>query len=356
MTKQITVISPGPLTLIQDGGRFGFQQLGVSVSGAIDIEALNVGNRLVGNDPDSSALEITLGDAEFEFVQSSVFALTGAETDARLDDVPLLRNVSYTAYPGARIFIGTIRPHQGLRSYLAIAGGVDSLIVLGSRSTHIDSETGGIEGRALNAGDVLKLGEPVGTSRSGRFAAYSGLDSFADCLDIRVILGPQEDQFSEVGIQTFLESPYVVTQQSNRQGLRLSGPEIESSTGGYDIVSDAIVNGSIQVSGDRQPIILLADRQPTGGYPKIAAVVTVDIPALGQATPGTSITFSAVSVEEAQELLVKRSNLLSDLTLDRVVEPISLQIGTQNISVGITEKESSRLAYIDGTTYPFSIE
>lgn len=356
MTNQITVISPGPLTLIQDGGRFGFQQLGVSVSGAIDIEALNVGNRLVGNDPDSSALEIMLGGAEFEFVQSSVFALTGAETDARLDDVSLLRNVSYTAYPGARIFIGRVRPNQGLRSYLAIGGGVDSPIVLGSRSTHIDSEIGGIEGRALNAGDVLKIGKPVGMSRSGRFAAYSGSDSFTDCLVIRVILGPQEDQFSELGIQTFLESSYVVTNQSNRQGLRLSGPEIESSTGSYDIVSDAVVNGSIQVSGDRKPIILLADRQTTGGYPKIATVASVDIPALGQATPGTSISFSVVSVEEAQKLLVKRSKLLSDLTLDRLVKPISLQIETQNISVGVTEKESSRLAYIDCATYPFSIE
>lgn len=379
---RIRVITPGPLSLVQDGGRTGFQQLGVSVSGAADIDALNVGNRLVGNDPNDAAVENLLGGAEFEFEQETIFALTGAETGATLDGVPLVRNISYTAHPAARLALGMTSPGQGLRVYLAIAGGIDTSQVLGSRSTHVASGIGGVDGRALVAGDLLEIGEPSSTAASGNvFVSASTSDSGSNPalpefpelpeipgLKVRVVLGPQDDVFSDEGIQTFLDSTYVVGDQSNRQGLRLDGPEIESRTGRYDIVSDAVVNGSIQVPGDGKPIVLLADRQTTGGYAKIATVASVDLPRLGQASPGTSITFSAISVEESQELLARRSERLLGSELGRVVDPISVRVNDQHVSVGVAENDTARsarsarlaqiarIAQINGIAYPISAE
>lgn len=385
--NRIKVITPGPLSLVQDGGRTGFQQLGVSVSGVADIDALNAGNRLVGNDPNDAAVENLLGGAEFVFEQETIFALTGAETGATLDGVPLALNISYTAHAGAHLVFGMAS--RGLRAYLAVAGGIDTPQVLGSRSTHVASCIGGVDGRALAAGDVLDIGEPSSTATSGSIfggnvfggnafvsASTSGSGStpaspeFPELpeitgLKVRVVLGPQDDVFSDKGIQTFLDSTYVVGDQSNRQGLRLDGPEIESRTGRYDIVSDAVVNGSIQVPGDGKPIVLLADRQTTGGYAKIATVASADLPRLGQASPGTSITFSAISVEESQELFARRSERLLGSELGRVVDPISVRVNDQHVSVGVAENDATRsarlaqivrIAQINGIAYPISAE
>ncbi len=373
----IRVVAPGPLSLVQDGGRAGFQNLGVSVSGAADINALNTGNRLVGNDPDAAALEILLGGAEFVFEHTVIFALTGAETGATLDGVPLALNVSYAAHAGAQLVFGMAT--RGLRAYLAVAGGIDTPPVLGSRSTHVASEIGGIDGRALVAGDALNIGEPPEAATSGNVfpgpgTGDPGTDSASQdssgppTVNVRVVLGPQDDEFSPEGIEVFLNSMYVVTDQSNRQGLRLDGPEIESRTGRYDIVSDAVVNGSVQVPGDGKPIILLADRQTTGGYAKVATVASVDLPKLGQAAPGTSITFAAISVEEAQELLVARSKRVLDSDLGQLVDAISVRVNDQQVSVGVAENETvdpargdqiariTRVARINGITYPIFAE
>ena len=378
---RIRVIAPGPQSLIQDGGRTGFQKLGVSVSGAVDVDALNTGNRLVGNNPDAAAIEILLGGAEFVFERTAVFALTGAETGATLDGVPLARNVSYSAHAAARLVLGMTGPGQGLRAYLAVAGGIDTPEVLGSRSTHVASEIGGVDGRALTAGDSLQIGEPPDAATSGNVftstgegvkvpGSASGSREFSElpAVNVRVVLGPQDDEFSPNGIRTFLNSTYVVTDQSNRQGLRLDGPEVESRTGRYDIVSDAVVNGSIQVPGDGRPIVLLADRQTTGGYAKIATVATADLPLLGQAAPGTSITFASISVEESQELLAARSKRVLDPEPGRVVDPFSVRVDDQHVSVGVVENETARfdhvthiariaqIAQIDGVAYPISAE
>ena len=373
---RIRVIVPGPQSLIQDGGRTGFQKLGVSVSGAVDIDALNTGNRLVGNNPDAAAIEILLGGAEFVFDQTAIFALTGAETGATLDGVPLARNVSYSAHAAARLALGTTGPGQGLRAYLAVAGGINTPQVLGSRSTHVASEIGGVNGRALAAGDSLEIGEPPDDATSGNVfpgigagvpgsASTSQVFSETPAVNVRVVLGPQDDAFSDEGIRTFLSSKYVVTDQSNRQGLRLDGPEIASRTGRYDIVSDAVVNGSVQVPGDGRPIILLADRQTTGGYAKIATVASVDLPMLGQAPPGTSIAFAAISVEEAQELLAARSKRVLESALGRVVDPFSVRVNDQDVSIGIVENEAieqtdvdrvAMIAQVNGVAYPISAE
>lgn len=368
---RIRVIAPGPQCLVQDGGRTGFQKLGVSVSGAADIDALNVGNRLVGNHPNAAALEILLGGAEFEFDQETIFALTGAETGAALDGIPLARNVSYSAHRSARLVLGMTGPGQGLRAYLAIAGGINTPQILGSRSTHVASEIGGLDGRALTAGDLLDIGEPSEAAISGNMFNFPDSKTTAPELpepptvNVRVVLGPQDDDFSDEGIRTFLNSPYVVTDQSNRQGLRLDGPEIESRTGRYDIVSDAVVAGSVQIPGDGRPIVLLADRQTTGGYAKIATVASVDLPKLGQAPPRTTITFSAIAVEESQELFAARSKLVLNSEMRRVVQPISVRIDDEQVSVGVSENETAhmdrdsqiaRIAQINDVAYPISAE
>ena len=187
-------------------------------------------------------------------------------------------------------------------------------------------------------------------------------DGGSDQLDVRIVLGPQEAQFSAAGLQTFLHSPYVVTEQSNRQGLRLDGPIIESISGSYDIVSDAVVNGSIQVPGDGKPIILLADRQTTGGYAKIATVASVDLPKLGQARPGTSLRFSVIDVDEAQNLLVERSRRLATAELRPLADNFMVRVEDQEMAVAVAElgdngsHQIAHIAEINGRAYPISVE
>ncbi len=350
----IRVIRAGPLSLVQDRGRVGYQRLGVSVSGAADIDALDIGNLLVGNGPKAASLEVTLGGLVIEFSKPTVFALTGADTNATLDEVPVGVNISYFAHPYSRLELGMAS--QGLRSYVAIAGGIEVSETLGSRSTHLASAIGGIDGRALADGDVLDLGEPEQDPVSGRLFPIEKENLASDPLSIRVILGPQDDEFTTRGIDTLLGSEYTVSDQSNRQGLRLDGPTIESKTGSYDIVSDAVVNGSIQVPGDGKPIILLADRQTTGGYAKIATVATVDQPKLGQAPPGATIMFKLISVEESQKLLSTHRRRFEEVELVRIVEPISLHVDGARVDLGVAENNGMRLAEVEGVNYPILVE
>ncbi len=352
--RTIRVIQPGPMTLIQDRGRTGFQQLGVSVSGAVDVDSLDIGNRLVGNSFDAAALEVLLGGVEIEFSDDAIFAITGAELIASLDGVPVSAGVSYTAHAGSRLSLGMVS--SGLRAYAAVAGGVDVPELLGSRSTHVASEIGGINGRALAEGDVLNIGEFTSTSGGGRMFEGEESSALSGELNIRVVLGPQDDEFSESAIETFLSSNFTVTDQSNRQGLRLDGPQIESKSGRYDIVSDAVVNGSIQIPGDGKPIILLADRQTTGGYAKIATVASIDLPKLGQAAPGSSVTFVAISVAEAQQLLSEHSERFNAAVLGKSVDSISVQVNGEEVSVGVAENATSQIAEINGNTYPISVD
>jgi antagonist of KipI len=342
------------MTLVQDRGREGFQQLGVSVSGAVDVDALDIANRLVGNDENAAGLEVMLGGLIVRFSESTTFAVTGVDTNAALDGVPVATDVSYVAHAGAELQLGMAT--NGLRAYLAVSGGIEPPSSLGSRSTHIASAIGGVEGRTLIEGDLLPLGEASNGSNSGRVFESESRNSSADGLDIRIVLGPQDNEFSAVGVETLLGSSYSVTDQSNRQGLRLDGPVIGSKSGRYDIISDAVVNGSIQVPGDGKPIILLADRQTTGGYAKIATVATVDLPKLGQATPGTTISFSAISVEEAQALLAERQRNIIESELPRVVVPTSVNVDGNDVSVGVAENGVAMLAEVDGDIYPISVD
>ena len=305
----LRVISPGPLATLQDLGRPGYQRYGVSVSGAMDGYALVLGNLLVGNEQDAAAIEITLGGAEFEFLreQETVFAVTGGDLGATLNGASLPAWQTVRAGAGDRVaFAG---PGVGLRAYLCVAGGFDTPPALGSRSTHTGSNLGGMQGRALQAGDELPFGEPASRPPERRVRADL-LPAYGDDITLRVVGGPQEDAFTGGGVRTFYDSAYTVTDRSDRMGARLDGPVIEAADGRYDIVSDAVPRGSVQVPGDGKPIILLADRQTTGGYAKVGVVAAADLPLAAQAAPGTVVRFAPITVEEAEGAARERLALM----------------------------------------------
>jgi biotin-dependent carboxylase-like uncharacterized protein len=303
-------IDPGLLTTVQDLGRFGAQRLGIPISGAMDRPSLILANRLVGNDPGAAGLEASLRGPDLHVIEETCVAITGATAMPRLNGRPLPMWTAIRVRRGDRLSMGAAE--RGCRLYLGVAGGIDVPIVLGSRSTYLSGRLGGLEGRALKKGDLLFTGSPrlpleifAGQRVDPPKAVVSGE------ITLRVVLGPQDDSFTPAGLQTFLNAPYQVTRIADRMGYRLSGPRIEHARG-HDIISDATQPGSIQVAGDGQPIILLADRPTTGGYPKIATVLTVDCPLVAQARPGAWIRFQSVTVLEAHRLLRESASALAN--------------------------------------------
>ena len=311
----------GPLTTVQDRGRVGCQKFGVTVSGAMDEVALRVGNILVGNAQDAAALEISFLGPEIRFRADVALALTGAEVAAELDGRPVPWYQAFLARAGQTLDIRHCT--RGMRAYLAAGGGIDVPVRLGSRSTSLAAGFGGTEGRPLRDGDVLSVGPIIGSPArwAGRTVPGTWRPTFASPQTIRVVLGPQDDAFTEAGRRTFLEASYEVTPSSDRMGCRLEGPAIEHA-GAADIISDWIPLGGIQVPGNGKPIILLADRQTTGGYTKIATVIGPDIPKLAQVRPGDHVRFQALATAEAQAAartlegdLLKLDATLTDLSL-----------------------------------------
>jgi biotin-dependent carboxylase-like uncharacterized protein len=295
------VVEPGLLTTVQDRGRFGLQRVGVPPSGPLDRAAFVVANRLVGNPDGAAALECTIKGPQLEVRHDAVVAVAGAPMGLTINgqDAP-----SWTA---VRVRPGDVLAFQmaqaGCRAYLAVAGGIDVPLALGSRATYLRGRLGGQGGRALQKGDALPVGPPpAGGVREGRTVPPALRPAYPAERECRVILGPQDDRFTAEGIRAFLEGPYDVTPQADRMGYRLKGPEITHARG-HDIVSDGIPLGGIQVPGERQPIVLLVDRQTTGGYTKIATVIGADIGAIGQTRPGQRIRFRQVTLEEAHAAL-----------------------------------------------------
>ncbi len=306
----LEVLRPGLLTTVQDLGRRGFQKYGVPVSGAMDEWGLRVANALVGNPPGEAALEVTGVGPTLRVRGDLLLALAGAEFALSLDGAAVPPFAAVRARDGQILSFGECR--AGLRAYLAVAGGIDIPLVLGSRSTCVSGRYGGLDGRGLREGDLLPIGagaggrgpgagEGIGTG-AGRFVPRRLWPRRAPLLELRVIMGPQDDAFTPESTATFLRSEYRVAPASDRQGCRLEGPPIAHRKGA-DIISDAIASGAIQVPGDGKPIVLLADRQTTGGYTKIAAVIRPDLPALAQARAGDRVRFRAVSLAEAHAAL-----------------------------------------------------
>ncbi|MBI4609987.1 MAG: biotin-dependent carboxyltransferase [Candidatus Rokubacteria bacterium] len=293
-----TVLEPGLLTTIQDLGRPGYLRYGIPPSGPVDREAFILANRLVGNPETAAALECTLMGPRLDVDADCLVAVTGAEMPMTVNDRAIPPWTAVRLKAGDALRLGTAQ--RGVRTYLAIAGGIDVAPALGSRSTYLRGRLGGLEGRQLKKGDRLPIGRPTAPLEryEGRRVRAEHIPSYSEEPEVRVVLGLQADRFTPAGIAAFLERPYEMLPQSDRMGARLRGPHI-THTRGHDIVSDGIPLGGIQVVGDGQPIVLLVDRQSTGGYTKIATVCSVDIGRVGQVRPGQKLWFRKLSLDEA---------------------------------------------------------
>jgi biotin-dependent carboxylase-like uncharacterized protein len=304
MTAALRVMAPGLMTTLQDLGRPGYQRLGVPVSGALDHVSLRAANLLVGNGANVGALEIAYQGPTLRVDADSVrIAVAGgrAPIDILSADGDTSSSRRLAPYESARLLRGEVLKVGALTgsamAYLAVEGGFAIAPVLGSQSTLTRAAIGGLEGRPLRVGDLLPLKQGAAAEREEVMLPPTDITPRSR---VRIVLGPQDDYFTPEGLRTLLESTYTVSQASDRMGMRLEGPPLEHSSKGYNIVTDGTAHGSIQVPGNGLPIILLADRQTTGGYPKIAAVISADIPALGRLTPGARIAFEAVDIETAE--------------------------------------------------------
>jgi biotin-dependent carboxylase-like uncharacterized protein len=301
MTPGLKVLAPGLHTTVQDLGRIGWQAIGVPVSGALDGFGLRLANALVGNPQGAAALEILASGPSFEIAAGSVrVAVVGAGAGLEIRGeqprtVPAGRSVTLTQGEVFQIVLG----RQSGCCYLAVAGGVAVPPVLGSASTYARAALGGLGGRALQRGDVVPLARARAPERA-ELQAPTPMPANAD-QPLRVVLGPQQEWFTAEAVATLLGAEFRISNDADRMGMRLDGPRL-SHRDGWDIASDAIATGSIQVPGSGQPIVLLADHQTTGGYPKIATVISADLPAIGRRRPGDAVRFAAVGIEEAEEL------------------------------------------------------
>jgi len=349
MTAGLRVVAPGLMTTVQDLGRFGYQHLGVPVSGALDRVSLAAANLLAGNPPEMGGLEIAYQGPSLAVEADSVrIALAGGQAHVEIvaPDGQASRRLSL--FESARLRRGEVLKVGALSGsavlYLAVEGGFDIAPVMGSQSTLTRGAIGGFAGRALRAGDVLPLRQAIAAERGEVMLPTLDLSPPAR---IRVILGPQDDYFTKMGLATLLGSTYTTSRASDRMGIRLEGPPLEHSAKGYNIVSDGIATGAIQVPGNGLPIVLLADRQTTGGYPKIAAVISADIPALGRMVPGSRVAFEAVNVEMAEaaarQLAARMAEMAGEIgpaRTDPVIDAARL-MGENLISGTVDAREAS---------------
>jgi antagonist of KipI len=323
----LRIIRPGLLTTVQDLGRPGYQHLGVVLSGAMDTVALRVANLLVGNAENAAGLEITLLGSAIHFKADHLIALTGADLSPTLDGQPVPMHRPVAVQAGTLLAFGAAR--AGCRAYLAVAGGLGVPLVLGSRATYLRAALGGWHGRALRAGDELPVGEVSPANQQLRqlvapailaapWAAARWTPGPALCPKprsqplIRAVRGPEYGQFAEASQRAFWHEPFVITPAADRMGYRLQGPELKRKIP-TELLSSAVTFGTVQVPPGGQPIVLLADAQTTGGYPRLAQVITADFAALAQARPGQQLRFQEVSLTEAQALYLAQERRLQGL-------------------------------------------
>ena len=340
MTAGLQVITPGPMTSIQDRGRFGYQALGIPVSGALDPDSFDIANALVGNDPGTGALEIRmLGPTMRVTAESVTVALAGTAADIEIvapEKQAIAACRSVTLHKGQVFRIGPVG--DSAVCYLAVQGGFDLPAVYDSQSTCLSGGFGGFNGRNLEKEDLLPLCLHTTASQpQRRLGQPPGNESAAV---IRVVPGPQDDYFSPAGLRSFLGETYMVSQAVNRMGMRLEGPRVEHENG-YNIASDGIVKGAVQVPGNGLPIILLSDCQTTGGYPKIATVISADLPKLGRMLPGTAIRFEDISIGEAEEIARmhhrnKMALIASIEEVDDSAKTLEQLLMTENLISGVT--------------------
>jgi biotin-dependent carboxylase-like uncharacterized protein len=293
----LQVVASSSIAMLQDLGRHGQQRYGVPVSGALDAVGLRIANAVVGNPDGTAALEMFYRGPTLEVAAGSVrVAAIGAALEVASGGASrtVAAGQSVRLSRGDRLTVGPC--DATLVAYLAVEGGFALPGDLGSLATFVRAGLGGIDGRPLKKGDLLPLASAAAPERAERRAPKWDL---APPKRVRVVFGPQDDHFTDRARQTLIESGYTVSRQSDRMGMRLEGPALEHAKG-FNIVSDGTAPGSIQVPGNGLPIVLLADRPTTGGYPKIATVASADVPSLGRLRPGATIGFEAVGVEEAE--------------------------------------------------------
>jgi 5-oxoprolinase (ATP-hydrolysing) subunit C len=321
----IDVIRAGVLTSVQDLGRYGYRHLGVSSGGALDALSLEIGNRIVGNKPDAAGIEVTFGPTVLRFKHATRVAITGTDFGATLDERPVHSWWSVPVQAGQELTLRAAK--RGMRGYVCVAGGVDVLPMLGSRSTDLGACFGGLGGRALRDGDRL----PVGVPQPHKGVAFSpserefGVKAPAWCkfvlvdeplrrgrhaagvawsVPIRVLRGPEYASFTDKALGEFWNEEWTITPKSNRMGFRLAGTPLERK-GKLELLSHAVMPGTIQVPPNGQPIVLMGDAQTTGGYPKIGAVIRADLWKLAQARLNSGVRFIETSVEEARHALAE---------------------------------------------------
>jgi KipI family sensor histidine kinase inhibitor len=303
--RSITVLRPGLFTTVQDSGRWGHQSSGVSVSGALDAVSHRMANALVGNDRDAATLEMTIAGPELRVDGRADVAVSGADLGATIDGAPLALNVPARCTPGSVLRFSGRR--AGARAYLAFGGGITVPTVLGSRATHALTGLGGIDGRPLSAGDRIPLGARTGTPSRRRPGISSSISR--EGVRVRVLRGPQHEFFSDAAFNALQRSRFRISSQSDRMGFRLQGARIPR-TADREMISDVTFTGAIQVPPSGEPILLMADRQTTGGYPQVAVVITADLPLAAQLAPGDWIEFQICSRAEALSALVAQEGKL----------------------------------------------
>lgn len=313
----ITILNPGMLTTVQDMGRFGYQQFGVSASGVMDPRSTSIANILVGNDENEAVLECTMMGPHIRFDRPACIAITGGDLGPTLDGAPIDNYRAISVNAGQTLRFTMIK--SGCRAFIAFCGGLDIPVVMGSRSTNMKAKIGGYQGRKLAKDDVIGLRKPGAEPENISIRHISPEFTPRAEYTLRVLLGPQDDAFTELGIKTFLSGVYTLTPEFDRMGCRLEGEVIEHIKDG-NIISDGIAFGAIQVPSAGKPIIMLADRQTTGGYTKIANVITADFRILGQLKAGDKVRFEKVTIKAAQEALLAQRASMRTLrsALDRI--------------------------------------
>jgi biotin-dependent carboxylase-like uncharacterized protein len=343
----IRVLKAGALSQLQDLGRYGYQRYGVPVNGVMDEWSHRIANILVGNDEAVATLECTLTGPELRFEHDSLIALCGADLQARVDGEPVPLGQPLLLRAGATLGFGERR--RGARVYLAIRGGFDVPVVMGSASTFARGGFGGLHGRALVKGDRLPLGAAHGHGypRALRLLVQCGtsfvtaaafdIPAPAASLDsLRFVEGPQWQAFTPAARATFTEQPFEISTQSDRMGYRLRGAALALAEP-LEMISEAVSFGTVQVPPDGNPIILMADRQSAGGYPKIGYVAGVDLPLLAQAMPGEQLRFTPIGLDQAQALYLEREAMLARL---REQVELSMRGGPALADAGNTIKET----------------
>lgn len=312
---RLVIQKPGTLTTVQDLGRWGHQALGMPVSGAMDAPALARGNLLLGNPAGAAALEVTLMGPTVLFEEGEgAVAITGGDLAPRLNGAPVANWTVVAVREGDVLSFGGMTG-RGCRAYLCVAGGIDVPLVMGSRSTYMKAGTGGFEGRKLAAGDALPVGEPWALWRytAGVGCPEDLRPDYAPNAPLRTVLGPQDSYVKPDGVKTFFEAEYKVAASADRMGYRMEGDAVIEHVKGPDIVSDGIPMGAVQIPGQGLPIVMMADRQTTGGYVKIGVVHAFDVARLSQRVPGAAVRFTQISQEEGIEISRREAAALKAL-------------------------------------------